>query len=619
MIQSLIFVAVEASSSDEEEGTPEPHKNETKIAQHESSSDDNDSTAAAHAAAIGHSPLAIKQTSTILTTSMMPPLPEDSVAPSPPKLPDDHCPKNEGADAKTVPVLQPKPAEAIDIEDKDSSSVLPIKPSAEGESKIEGSAELGSASAIEGKEPSEATDPAAALQKELPSDQPESVDTDAPAPKANGNVADGEGKTPLVAEAVAPAPRKAIKMEVNRDINLNERDEDENCAIHIAIHARKLEHVKILLEAGASFRMRSDGSLPIHTAISIGSLAAHRQFAYECVVLLHEHGADLSVKDDAVHTPLFLACSSNLPQVVSYILSDEDGLATLNTRADRAGNRPLHAAAKYDTLDNPSLTSKVTSSTEQARTVPHHHPDGSVVSAMHHIPGIAEKHPTVPVSSSAADSAPAHSTEALLTQVLLGTNGIEVDALNVLGQTPLHIACMRRNWPVARLLLQAGASPTIEDRRGLTPGQHAYKRGMPIPNDLVHTLGDAPEKGIIAPLRELIVDPDGSTLLLCHELCTLHRTCPPITRNSAEPPPENVRRLHVLVDPDTGILRSGEFGSLTWKGEARRAAIGDVLKVSWGLFSLIMLSSWNAISPTFLKPSFFLHRARCTSTRMSSA
>jgi hypothetical protein len=35
----------------------------------------------------------------------------------------------------------------------------------------------------------------------------------------------------------------------------------------------------------------------------------------------------------------------------------------------------------------------------------------------------------------------------------------------------------------------------------------------------------------------------------------------------------------VLVDPDSGILRTGEFQSLLWKNEARRAAISDVLKV----------------------------------------
>jgi len=370
---------------------------------------------------------------------------------------------------------------------------------------------------------------------------------------------------------------------------LNERDDDENTALHIAIHNRKLEHVKLLLEAGASFRIRCDGSLPIHTAISIGAIREQTQFSYECVVLLHELGADLSVKDDSVHTPLFLACMANLPQIVSFILSDEDGLATLNTRADRAGNRPLHAAAKYDTLDNPSFSKAAASiATGQSRAVAHHHPDGSLDSATKPIPGFPGKLESAMLGHHSAISSPppsanlsvTTSTEALLTQVLLGTNGIEVDSLNVLGQTPLHVACMRRNWPVARLLLQAGANPSTSDRRGYTPGQLAYKRAMPIPNDLADVLGDPPETGLIPPPRELIVDPDGSTILLCHELCSLHRTCPPILRDSPEPPPENVRRLEVLVDPETGILRSGEFGNLVWKSEARRAAIVDVLKVS---------------------------------------
>lgn len=552
--QNLIYIAVD---DEDEEDAAEPVKSEeSKQTQHDSSSDDNDSTAAAHAAAIGHSPQAI--TATVNASSSIPSIPAENVAKS--------------EEIKADEERQPESVEIEGDEELTSTPSPTDKTSTEVPTNLEAKPDPDSLPVGEQKDASGASSNGA-----LPMDVEETLGA-----AAHTNVAGGGGVEDTgAAEKTTATPQKAKKMEVDRDINLNERDEDENCAIHIAIHARKLEHVKILLEAGASFRMRSDGSLPIHTAISIGSLAAHRQFAYECVVLLHEHGADLSVKDDAVHTPLFLACRSNLAQVVSYILSDEEGLASLNTRADRAGNRPLHAAAKYDTLDNPSLTKSVGShATGQAQVLPHHHPDGSVVNSMHHIPGVAEMLPGAPAPAVVEASAPTHSTEALLTQVLLGTNGIEVDALNVLGQTPLHVACMRRNWPVARLLLHAGASPTIVDRRGFTPGQLAYKRGMPIPNDLVDTLGDAPEKGIIAPLRELIVDPDGSTLLMCHELCMLHRTCPPINRDSSEPPPENVRRLHVLVDPETGILRSGEFGNLTWKGAARRAAIGDVLKVS---------------------------------------
>lgn len=395
----------------------------------------------------------------------------------------------------------------------------------------------------------------------------------------NSDKANGEAKH----EEAKVAPK--TKVELNSEIMINERDDDENTALHVAIHARKLEHVKLLLEAGASFRAKCDGSAPVHTAISIGAMRNSRQFAYECVVLLHEHGADLTIKDDSGHSPLYLSCMFNLPQIASYILSDEAGEETLNVRGDRVGNRPLHAAAKFDTLTNPSF-SKSAAASVTGHVPHHHHPDGTVINAMHTIPGFPGKLEVTAVVPSAGDalssvgSSPhVQSTEALLTQLLLGTNGIEVDALNVMGQSALHIACFRGNWPVVRLLLEAGADASIRDRRGLTPGQQAVKRGMFVPNDLVESLGEPPESGVIPAPRDLIVDPDGATVLLCHELCLLHRTCPPIRRDSPEPPPENVRRLTVLVDNETGILRNGEFGSLVWKDNARRVAIGDVLRV----------------------------------------
>ena len=374
--QNLIYVDVESSSEDEE--SPEPAKTRAKASQHESSSDDNDSTAAAHAAAIGHSPVVLKSTA-ILTASMVPSLPEDIRRPSPPKLPDDCDTPDEKSEISHV--LQPKPSIAAqDGTAADSSPKKNVQPRVGAEIHCKGSTESNDIPESGSNPPTRA---GAGLEMSLsvPSNGAANMDVDIESPVqdsvVNGITASGDSAAlPEERKVILPATRKAVRMKLNQNISLNERDEDENCAIHVAIHARKLEHVKILLEAGASFRMRSDGSLPIHTAVSIGSLAAHRQFAYECVVLLHEHGADLAVKDDAVHTPLFLACMSNLPQVVSFILSDEGGLETLNTRADRAGNRPLHAAAKFDTLDNPSLSIKASSSKEQTRAAPnHHHPE----------------------------------------------------------------------------------------------------------------------------------------------------------------------------------------------------------------------------------------------------
>lgn len=522
--QALLYVEVDEDDEDEED-------EKAGTGDEDSSSDDNDSTAAAHAAAIGHSPqptiqkdspvLAATMTDVQVTLEMSAEIEE--------KL---------GEQAKDGKPEEPKNAPVADEDTKDAAKAEPPAP----------------------------------------------MEVDSPKADEKSNGID-EHKA---AEEATTSP-KVKKMEKNPEIHVNQRDEDDNTALHVAIHARKLEHVKLLLEAGASYRMKCDGSWPIHTAISLGAIKSHRQFAYECVAVLREAGADLTAKDDSLHTPLYLACMFNLPQIASYILSDEEGESTLNTRSDRAGNRPLHAAAKYDTLANPSFSKSAAASvTGHVPAVPHHHhPDGTVVNAMHPIPSFPGKLETTAAVAVATGEEAAREettsqvqpTEALLTQLLLGTNGIEVDAQNMMGQTPLHIACHRGNWPVVRLLVEAGANAATTDRRGFTPGQLAYKRGLFIPNDLVATLGDPPETGVVPPARDLIVDPDGATLLLCHELCILHRTCPPIRRDSQEPPPENVRRLTVLVDDDTGILRCGEFGSLLWKDKARRAAISDVLKV----------------------------------------
>lgn len=348
-------------------------------------------------------------------------------------------------------------------------------------------------------------------------------------------------------------------------LNINLRDPDENTPLHIAIHNRKIEHVKLLLQVGASLKLKCDGSWPLHTAVSIGSLAEHEKFSYECFVALHHHGADLTLKDDSQHTVLFLSCMFCLPDIVSYILADDVGSTTLNVRADRSGNRPLHIAAKFDSL---------------YKSAP-------------------PKKPVVPVAfagkleATAAQQAANNASPTTVTQLLLDANGIEVDATNSTGQTALHMACARGNWPVVRLLLKAGASTTVADRRGFTPGQLAHKRGMAIPNDLEESLGDAPESGVIPATRDLIVDPESSTLILSHELCTLHRTCPPIRRDDPdnEPPPENVRRLFVLLDEGSGILRTGEFKKCSLQGSARRAAMADVLKVSERIIAIFICLS----------------------------
>ena len=305
--------------------------------------------------------------------------------------------------------------------------------------------------------------------------------------------------------------------------DLDERDDDENTPLHIAIHARKIDNVRVLLEAGATVHKKCDGSAPIHLAISLGAIPVHSKFAENCVDLLREYRADLTMRDDSFNTPLYLACVSNLSKVVEMLLKDPLSKETLNLRADRTGGRALHAAAKCDDTRRGA----------------------------------------------------ARGVDRCVTELLLAAERIAIDAQNNYGRTPLHIAASRGNWHAARLLVNAGADTHILDKQGYSPGQTARKRGMVIPNDL-KILGED------APLRDLIMDPDGSTLILCHELCIQHRTCPPIVRGDVEtsdPPPENVRRLNVIINDDDGILRGAEFSSCKWHTDVRRAALSDVLKV----------------------------------------
>jgi len=556
-LRNLIFVPVEddsdedsdsdeedydgrkADTGDEEEDDDSAVENATATS---SSSDENDSVAAAHAAAIGHSPQ---------------PLPNGKVP-------------NGTTSTSTTP------------ENKNNELSSPAKESEKTEETENPDAKM--STPVTGEKsitPDEGNGETASKEKKSPVSEQRSnetsgddddmdADNDAAQTSTEGDAEEKPQRSPAEYQQKQP---KLKKQRYFCPHNLNERDEDENTPIHVAIHAQKLEHVKLLCKAGASLHKKSDGSPPLHVAISMGAVPEHREFVHDFVKVLHKNDADLTAKDDALHTPLSLACMCNLPEIVAFILSTDVGLSTLNAKADRSQGRALHSAAKFDTI-NVSRTGATTNG--NARVAHIHHPDGSLVNAMHRIPAFPGKQAD---SSTTVPSPTQNPSQETVTQLLIKASDIEIDAQNSVGQTPLHVACARGNWNVVRLLLNNGASFTIADRRGFTPGQHAHKRGMPIPNDLLKTLGGPPSSGIIPPPRDLIVDPDNNSLLITHELCGLHRTCPPIRRGSnEEPPPENVRRLHVLVDKQTGILRTGEFGRCKWENEGRRAALVDVLK-----------------------------------------
>jgi acetoin utilization deacetylase AcuC-like enzyme/ankyrin repeat protein len=544
----LINVPRDASSDNSD-------ANDVDEEEEDSSSDDNDSLAAAHAAAIGHSPNPILFQSenphdTYKNSRINHLSKEDKISPwvdeSNINGTIEHR-KNSDSEVHNALELEKVKSSVLNGNESAASSRIEKRETLECPENDTPKDESREVKQIIESNPSSSL----SLQKILPVQTDRDVDV-----TSFSTLSHGKQKKP---------PKKK-SMKFYSPYDLNERDEDENTPLHVAIHARKIEHIKLLLESGASTARKCDGSYPVHTAISIGGIQKFSDFAYDCVTILVEYGADLSLKDDAFHTPLYLACEMNLPRIVSFILSDSEGISTLNARSDRFGGRPLHAAAKFDVNSKPGIAFQSTTVNESSAI----HLDTNFVQTSRH------GYPMSVGGDFSSESVT--NSQCRITQLLLSQNGIEVDAQNMQGHTPLHVACSRGNWPIVRMLLNAKACPKIRDKRGLTPLQLARKRGMPVPNNLLEVLSDDVTSNTHQS-RDLVVDPDNTTFLISHELCTLHRTCPPIRRDSGfDAPPENTRRLHVLVNENDGILRCGEFSRVKWQNSARRAALSDVLK-----------------------------------------
>ena len=160
---------------------------------------------------------------------------------------------------------------------------------------------------------------------------------------------------------------------------------------------------------------------------------------------------------------------------------------------------------------------------------------------------------------------------------LLLRRGASVDAANALGTTVLHTSVMHAQWDAVSFLMEHSANASAVDKRGLTAGRYATRRGLAPPPELRAKLatGDAggAEASQPAAARR-------RTLLLTSETCMKHHTvAAPIRRGGGDIPPENALRLGVLCDANLGILRSSEFENVDWINDAPRAQLGDVLRV----------------------------------------
>jgi len=279
---------------------------------------------------------------------------------------------------------------------------------------------------------------------------------------------------------------------------------------------------QLLLEAGAEAEYHLEGQPALHLALASGALAAQAEAAAACVRLLLAAGAPPDALDEMRRTPLHVACGLGLLAAAEALLAalqaSEEGRALLEAR-DRSGATPLSAACRGG-----------------------------------HAP---------------------------LVRALLAAGAAAEGPADGEGRLALHWAAHRGCAASAAALLAAlegGAGATAlrrRDGRGRTAAEEAARRGHAQAAALLTPPGAAPP----APPGPL---PAGLTHIIAPPLCGEHRTAAQLSRGAPDPPPENARRLDVLLHRRLGLLRCAELGdgrhALLDEACARLAERGDVLR-----------------------------------------
>ena len=153
---------------------------------------------------------------------------------------------------------------------------------------------------------------------------------------------------------------------------------------------------------------------------------------------------------------------------------------------------------------------------------------------------------------------------------VLVEGGALVDAQTQSGSSPLHLCASNAAVKTWEVLTSAGAREDgKQDSWGRTPAEVAELHGWKVSGK-----GLKPDMHKLHP-SNLLSTP---TTVITHKYCRQHYTCPP--SETGDVPPENAKRLHVLVDQQDGVLKGSDLESrLVWNEDCRMASMSDVLRV----------------------------------------
>lgn len=218
-------------------------------------------------------------------------------------------------------------------------------------------------------------------------------------------------------------------------ININRKDNAGFTPLHYACRKGTRDIARILIENDADVNVMSNrGVTPLHLAASIGSK--------EIMRLLIEAGADVDATDNSGQSVMIYAIRSGKTDAVRFL--KEYGADA--SQVDDDGR----SAIDYANI------------TGMAQMM-----DGTIEEDVNK----RDSYGNTPLHQSCYNG---HSE---MVKRMLQNENIEVDAMNDIGETPLHIAIREDNLHIAELLLAAGADSSKIYNDGEAPIHIAAKHG----------------------------------------------------------------------------------------------------------------------------------------------
>ncbi|EAY14926.1 ankyrin repeat protein, putative [Trichomonas vaginalis G3] len=230
--------------------------------------------------------------------------------------------------------------------------------------------------------------------------------------------------------------KDAIEFLISKGIDVNETDDDESTALHLAID--DIETAKILLAHNADVNVENDNFLtPLQMAIQFENI--------EMVELLILHGANVNVKEDDNWTPLHEAANRNNKELVELLVSHG---AEVNAQ-DVTGATPLIMSAFKTNPVNKEI-------------IEYLHMHGAEINKRDY------------KGFTAIFCAIQRACKETIEYLLL--NGAEINIKNFASEYPIHLAIEYNSKEVLELLINHGANINVKRKGGQTPLHFAIQR-----------------------------------------------------------------------------------------------------------------------------------------------